>query len=109
MGSGRRQWSTARPHTFLAPAPSATILTVLILSGVSYPRFSAACGAAYILGRELYATGYMARGANGRLAGAVIFDVALLLLLGGAIASGLAIANITLAGTVADAKVLLGL
>lgn len=93
----------------LPPSPPATILTLLLLSGLSYPRFSAACGAAYVVGRELYAAGYVSRGANGRLLGSVVFDAALVLLLGGAISSGLAIGNITLAGTVADAKALLGL
>ena len=91
-----------------------TALTVLLLSGLTFPKFSAACGVVYIIGRELYASGYTSKvgdeaarayasiptllsfmqGANGRLVGTVLFDIALVLLLVGAIWSGLSIAKV---------------
>ena len=53
------------------------------------PRFVLGCTAVFILGRTLYAKGYTSKGPKGRFAGAVIADIAQLLLLGGAVLSGL--------------------
>jgi hypothetical protein len=44
-----------------------TLQRLQLLSGLFYPRFSAAAGAVYSLGRLLYAIGYRAFGAKGML------------------------------------------
>lgn len=50
------------------------MLTILSLW---YPIYAAIAGAVYIVGREVYAYGYRASGAGGRLVGAIILDIAL--------------------------------
>jgi hypothetical protein len=80
----------ARP-IYLLPRLAATILTLLLMSGLVFPRFSASLGAAYVVGRELYSYSYTAYGADTRLGGAILIDAALVLLLGGSVGSGLSI------------------
>ena len=44
--------------------------------------WAALAGLTYLVGREVYAAGYASKGANYRMAGAAIFDIALVALLG---------------------------
>ncbi|ORY71546.1 uncharacterized protein BCR38DRAFT_454049 [Pseudomassariella vexata] len=44
-------------------------LGALLISGLRFPVASAACGAAWVLGRVWYAAGYMRRGPEGRVNG----------------------------------------
>ncbi|OMH79252.1 Microsomal glutathione S-transferase 3 [Zancudomyces culisetae] len=43
----------------------------VLLGGLYFPRFSAALGAVYVVGRFLYAQGYTKFGPKGRMAGAI--------------------------------------
>jgi len=63
-------------YNYVEGAPA--ILTNLLVSGLYYPRFTAVCGAAYIVGRAMYAAGYQAKGPNGRMMGVLIVDAALI-------------------------------
>eukprot|EP00695_Tsukubamonas_globosa_P003289 TRINITY_DN552_c0_g1_i1.p3 TRINITY_DN552_c0_g1~~TRINITY_DN552_c0_g1_i1.p3 ORF type:complete len:98 (+),score=49.18 TRINITY_DN552_c0_g1_i1:199-492(+) len=58
----------------------------LIITGLSFPVYAAVAGAIYIVGRQVYSIGYMIHPQK-RMYGAIIFDLALLALLGGAIYS----------------------
>jgi glutathione S-transferase len=60
----------------------ASITTALLISGLFYPRWSAAWGATYVVGRQLYAIGYRRSGAQGRLLGVGLVDVGLFTLIG---------------------------
>eukprot|EP00386_Alphamonas_edax_P005780 GDKI01018859.1.p2 GENE.GDKI01018859.1~~GDKI01018859.1.p2 ORF type:complete len:183 (+),score=71.38 GDKI01018859.1:110-658(+) len=71
------------------------VLAFLLLSGLVYPRFAAALGVVYIIGREVYGQAYRKHGADKRLIGAIIFDIALLGLFGGCICAGSALAGCT--------------
>jgi hypothetical protein len=73
----------------IAPA-----LASLIIGGLFFPRFAAGAAAAYIIGRELYATGYAANGPAGRSKGAILVDVGLLALVLTSIAAGLQLLQI---------------
>lgn len=73
------------------PVLAAAVLALLLLSGAFYPRFSAATGAIYVVGRYLYARGYRRDGAKGRTLGAIVLDIALVLLLGGAVTGSLSL------------------
>lgn len=53
-----------------------------LVAGVFYPRFAAATGLVYILGRALYARGYQKSGSEGRLHGVLLLDLALVTLFG---------------------------
>ena len=64
-------------------------LGLMVANTPDRPHFVAGCTALFILGRALYAKGYTTKGPKGRFAGAVIADIAQLLLLGGAVLSGL--------------------
>jgi len=59
----------------------ASILVLLVTSGLFFPRFTALFGVIYIVGRVLYGVGYRRKGAAGRLIGAGLIDVCLLALL----------------------------
>jgi uncharacterized membrane protein YecN with MAPEG domain len=74
-------------HNYLEALP--VTLALVIANAPERPRFVAGCTALFIAGRFLYSRGYTAKGPKGRFAGAIIADVAQLLLLGGAILSGL--------------------
>lgn len=95
MGNGRYaakltddQWkefnNAQRVHyNYIEGLPFA--LVSLIGGGVFNPKLHAALGAAYIVGRILYGLGYRSKGANGRFAGVLIVDVALLAMFGSTI------------------------
>lgn len=88
MGNGRfaakledKDWETfnnyQRAHyNYVEQVSSAQ--TFLLLGGLFHPIPSASLGLVYILGRQLYTWGYRAKGASGRMAGALILDLALL-------------------------------
>jgi glutathione S-transferase len=68
---------------------SAPVLACLAGAGLYYPRFSAALGFAFSFGRVLYAYGYNSnKGADGRLVGVIIAELATLALFGSAIYAG---------------------
>lgn len=58
-----------------------TVLTLLLVSGISYPRFAAAWGLVYVVARELYAQGYIARGPGSRMTGGLVGALTMLTLL----------------------------
>ena len=58
------------------------------------PEFAAAAGAAYVVGREIFAFGYTHGGADKRLYGAVVLDIALVAMMGACFLGGLRHANI---------------
>ena len=60
----------------------ATSILLTLVAGLYQPVWAARLGALYIAGREVFALGYAARGPSGRMYGAVLFDVALVGLLG---------------------------
>lgn len=61
-----------------------------LLAGVYFPKYAAMAGAAAIVGRIFYARGYTSKkGAEGRMGGAVLFDLGLLAMLGLAVAGGI--------------------
>jgi len=62
-------------YNYLEHAPA--ILTNLLVSGLYYPRFTAVCGAVYIIGRTMYTIGYQSKGPEGRMMGALTLDLAL--------------------------------
>eukprot|EP00457_Paulinella_chromatophora_P018187 gb/GEZN01019432.1/.p1 GENE.gb/GEZN01019432.1/~~gb/GEZN01019432.1/.p1 ORF type:complete len:182 (-),score=26.23 gb/GEZN01019432.1/:132-677(-) len=47
-------------------------IAVLLLSGLQFPKVAASLGGFFILGRWLYATGYIGSGAKGRTTGAIM-------------------------------------
>jgi glutathione S-transferase len=53
----------------------ASILIFLLVSGLSYPRVSAALGLAWIVGRAIYAEGYIRNGASGRRYGGILIAI----------------------------------
>jgi uncharacterized membrane protein YecN with MAPEG domain len=59
-----------------------TVITLSLIAGLYSPKWSVILGFAYILGREVYAYGYSQIGANARMIGAIIFDIALVGLAG---------------------------
>lgn len=69
-------------------------LVFLFLGAIFQPRVNAGLGVAYIVGRALYARGYVKSGPKGRLVGAVVFDIGLLGMMGTAFYSGLKIAGL---------------
>ena len=80
---------------------AAPMLTFLLISGLFFPRFSVACGAAYIVGRALYTGGYKMKGSRGRKVGVLILDLGLLGVMGGAL-----IGSFNFAGGIAGLKAL---
>ena len=57
----------------------------LLVGGLYFPRFCATVGAIHIVGRELYASGYVNGGAKGRTTGFLIVMSSLMTLLGAAV------------------------
>jgi len=92
MGSGRHaaklsdeDWTTFMSHQrghYNYVEQFAAAQSALLISGIFYPRFAAAVGAVYIVGRQLYAWGYRSRGPNGRMVGVALLDIALFTLFG---------------------------
>lgn len=66
----------------------ATYIVLILAAGVYYPVYASILGVAILVGRMIFAIGYVTAGAKGRLAGALTVDVALLGLLYFAILSG---------------------
>ena len=58
------------------------MITLTVVAGLFFPMHAARLGALYIVGREVFAVGYATKGPAWRLYGAVLFDIALLGLLG---------------------------
>ena len=73
---------------------ASTVVTELVLAGLVYPKFAASLGVVYLVGRWLYAAGYSRYGASGRGLGAGLLDVALVGLLGAALAAGWRMAGV---------------
>jgi glutathione S-transferase len=99
MGCGRyaaklsdKDWvsfnNAQRAHlNYLEQLP--TMMTLTLLSGLFMPRASAALAGSMLLGRELFARGYIAKGAPGRMRGAPFYYPGLLGSLGVTIYGGL--------------------
>lgn len=66
----------------------ATYIVMILAAGIYYPIYASIMGVLVLVGRMLFAIGYVSAGANGRLAGALLVDVALLGLLGLSLCSG---------------------
>ena len=66
----------------------ASAIALNVMSGLFYPRFAAAAGAVYVIGREVFAWGYTTGGADKRLYGALTYDLALLAMVGAALRGG---------------------
>ena len=60
---------------------AATAITLVLVSGLFYPGVAVAMGLLYIVGRVFYALGYRSQGPKGRLIGAMMFDLALVVLM----------------------------
>ena len=56
------------------------VIIPLLISGLSYTRLAFFTGILYIVGREIYSQGYRRSGSKGRLVGAMMLDLALLIL-----------------------------
>mmetsp|Transcript_32873 Transcript_32873/g.82566 ORF Transcript_32873/g.82566 Transcript_32873/m.82566 type:complete len:151 (+) Transcript_32873:135-587(+) len=53
------------------------IVLFTLVAGIFFPFYAAIFGAAYVVGRAIYAVGYWSQGAQGRTVGAIILDVGL--------------------------------
>lgn len=68
-------------YNYVEGAASAILFS--IVSGVYFPRYSAAASVAYMVGREAFAAGYASKtGPNNRIVGALILDLALVAMIG---------------------------
>ena len=56
----------------------ATAIICLLVAGLFQTKLTVVLGALYILGRALYAIGYVSTGPAGRLVGTLLLDVSLL-------------------------------
>ncbi|CAF1269356.1 unnamed protein product [Rotaria magnacalcarata] len=56
------------------------IIVPLLIAGLSYTRWAFFTGIVYIVAREIYSQGYRRSGSKGRLIGAILLDLALLIL-----------------------------
>ncbi|KAJ2739439.1 hypothetical protein GGI20_006107 [Coemansia sp. BCRC 34301] len=56
------------------------VLSMLFMAGLFQPKLAASFGASFIVGRFIYAKGYVARGPKGRMLGAPIATLSLLAL-----------------------------
>lgn len=72
---------------------AATAISCHLMAGLVYPQFATATAVAYILGREIYTHGYL-QDPSKRAPGAVIVDLALVAMFGGAMTSGARIAGL---------------
>jgi hypothetical protein len=79
-------------YNYLEQVPSA--LSFLLIGGLMFPTVATGAGVGIIVGRELYAQGYVNQGPKGRSIGAGINMVALTTLFGTAVLSGLKIAKL---------------
>lgn len=72
----------------------ATVFGMTILSGIVYPLYTAIAAGAYIVGREIYSAGYAKKGPDGRMAGVLLVDLAMLYLFGSCMAAGAKVAGL---------------
>lgn len=79
-------------YNYLEAAPAA--LTCLLVGGVHAPVLAAAAGATLLVGRELYAQGYVSKGPAGRSAGGALSALSMLTLLGTAVYSTLKVTRV---------------
>ena len=63
----------------------APVAAMAAITAINQPLYAAVCFFVIALGRSIYGLGYCNCGPAGRIVGAIIFDLALLALLGGAI------------------------
>jgi uncharacterized membrane protein YecN with MAPEG domain len=56
------------------------VIPLILIAGLYFPFYAAVIGAAHAVGRVIYTIGYVFRGADGRLPGAGICDIAILAL-----------------------------
>ncbi|PVU89453.1 hypothetical protein BB561_005347 [Smittium simulii] len=92
MGCGRNaakltdeQWqqfnSVIRIHyNYVEQLP--VILSNVLISGLFFPTFSPVVGFLYIIGRQLFSSGYKSKGPKGRLVGAVLIHLSMFTLMG---------------------------
>jgi hypothetical protein len=71
-----------------------SIIVFIVVAGFYFPTFAAGCGAFWVVGREIYSFGYISGGANGRMVGAGISDLALLVAFGAAVYGTLGFAGL---------------
>lgn len=57
------------------------VLMLLFVSGLTLPKLAFCTGAVCLVGRQVYALGYIKNGPKGRVTGAIIFDIALVIFL----------------------------
>lgn len=100
MGSGRYaaqlgyaawvEFNNAQRAHYSMVESMAPVLGAMLAAGLATPRAAAALGCAYALSRLLYARGYKsARGADGRMPGAVLTSACMAGLYGLAVVNGL--------------------
>lgn len=66
----------------------ASYIVMILAAAVYYPIYASILGVAVIVGRLLFAIGYVSAGPKGRMVGVLLVDIALLGLLGLSICSG---------------------
>lgn len=71
----------------------ATYIVMILAAAVYYPMYATFMGVLVLVGRLLFAIGYVSSGANGRIVGALLIDIALVGLLGLSVCSGWNIAQ----------------
>eukprot|EP01097_Dermamoeba_algensis_P002174 TRINITY_DN1869_c0_g1_i1.p1 TRINITY_DN1869_c0_g1~~TRINITY_DN1869_c0_g1_i1.p1 ORF type:complete len:178 (-),score=15.30 TRINITY_DN1869_c0_g1_i1:607-1140(-) len=64
-----------------------------LLAGLFYPRLATVLGVTYMIGRTLYARGYVSNGSRGRRLGVAVLDLALIGLLGATLWGGYSFAG----------------
>jgi glutathione S-transferase len=69
-------------------------ISQLLLAGLFYPITSASFGVVNLVGRQLYASGYTAKGADGRLYGYMLISISQLSMCGMGIFGGLKMAGL---------------
>lgn len=67
----------------------ATYILLILVSGLYYPLYATYLGIAIFIGRLLFSIGYVSKGPNGRLIGALLVDFGLLGLVVLSVMSGL--------------------
>lgn len=72
----------------------ATAISSVLLSGLFFPRLATGAGLAMLIGRFLYARGYVAKGPSGRANGAGIYDIALVVAFGATMWGGATLAGL---------------
>lgn len=105
MGSGRYaelmpydkwvRFNNAQRAHYNMVEQSAPVLACIAGAGLYFPKLSAGLGFAFSLGRVLYAVGYSSnKGADGRMVGVIIAELATIALFGTAIYAGASSADV---------------